>query len=200
MAEAAQQDEVVFDTRETIEISPGRFSVWGQVFLFLLGGFGLWMATVARNEGNTPVAVIAAAFGALLVALPIYIMMKQRRQTGGNVILSPAGLTIPGTGGTPIPWVELSGVGGRMVHGIPMIGIGLTDKGRTYLDRSKAMNMITKATEGAVGPGDVTLSQQSLTMPLGMFYALLLTYASQHGGHPWANEQLAEVAEISSEA
>ncbi|MDO5643128.1 MAG: hypothetical protein Q4G26_12195, partial [Paracoccus sp. (in: a-proteobacteria)] len=94
---------------------------------------------------------------------------------------------------------EITGVQIGKFRFLPIVAIGLSDSGRDYINRSKLMNKVAKAGEDRFGPGDLTITQHMIGMPIDMFYVLLLAYASEHGDQPWAREQLAEVQELSDE-
>ncbi len=196
---ADQEEELAFDTDTTTEIPPGRIPVWMTVVLVLFGGiFAAGGAMMLRDQVAAS-SVFVFLMGIAMLGLAIFALIKLRGGPIGGATLTPEGLAMPGTNGKLIPWSEVSGVQLASTRYLTFVGIGLTEAGRGYLNRSKLMHRVTKASEASTGPGDVTITQQLVGMPLGMFYALVLAYASAHADHPWAKTQLSEVVEISNE-
>lgn len=196
---ADQEEELTFDTGTTTEIPPGRVPVWATVVLVLFGGiFAVGGAMMLRDQVAAP-SVFVFLMGIAMLGLAVFALIKQRGGPIGGATLAPGGLAIPGTDGKLIPWSEVSGVQLARTRHLTFVGIGLTETGRGYLNRSKLMHRVTKASETGFGPGDAAITQQLVGMPLGMFYALVLAYASAHANHPWADTQLSEVVEISNE-
>ncbi|WP_374634039.1 hypothetical protein [Paracoccus sp. (in: a-proteobacteria)] len=194
-----QEDELAFDTATTTEIPPGRIPVWMIVVLVLFGGIFTAIGVMMLREQVGASSAFVFLMGVLMLGLGIFALIKQRRSALGGATLAPEGLALPGTEGKLIPWSEVSGLQIAQTRHMTFVGVGLTETGRGYLNRSKLMHRTAKATEASFGPGDVTITQQLVGIPLGMFYALVLAYASAHAGHPWADAQLSEIAEIGNE-
>ncbi len=191
------ETDVVFDPSQTLEVPGGRFPLGLAAMLLGFGVLLIWGSWHMWTDGGQMIGVVLFLFlvGLALSALPIFVIWKQRQAGLGGAILSPGGFVFPSPNGNTIPWAEISGIQLNRVKGMAFIGIGLTDAGRGHLNRSRAMNKLSKIGEGATGPGDLTIAPPNVQMPLEIFYTLLLTYVAEHAGHPWAKQQLAEIAE-----
>lgn len=187
------EDEVQFDLSQRLEIQPSGLAIWMIVVLLIFGAVCLWLASVVFAQGDYLMLVLCLVLGPLSLFGAIF-AIRQRRNLAAHppIVLAPEGFGHQATEGKLIPWSEITGTQVWQVRGMPLVGIGLSDAGRSYTNQSKVMKKLAKASEARFGAGDLTVSQQMVAMPVDMFQALLVAYAAEHAKQDWAIQMLEE--------